>query len=687
MMNRRNFLMLFGGGVTGVLLTPALYKTIYDAAYWTQNWGWIPRLKYGANAYIPSISKICPSGAGVLIRTVANRPVRTLPSETNILSQGGLSALAATETQLACSPSRVKYPLKRSADGAYIRITWAEAEKLLVEKSAAAKKSVAAISGDMTGSINDLFSAFLNKLGSKDFYLMPSEERDAQIAWEDMGGKGRIGYNIEDADFVYSIGANYLENWGTVLYNRKVYADKRPVGKEKSLTVAYVGAGQTNTAACADYFLPAKVNTETVVALGIAQILITKGYKANFAGFAEFSNFVKEYSPAKVAELTGIPAQKFIASVDALVKAKKPLVLVGSEMSVGLGALPIMAGIACNMLLANGNNNAGQVVALPIPPKALAEADDYTTVLKRDLINYTQAVAQNKTKAPAMLYVYSANPLYALPKDAQVQELIKKSGYVVAFSSFLDETSKQADLILPQTMSFERFDDINTPYGSGFVNYAVGQPAVQPAYESAPTADVVFGLAKALKVGFDIQNGGELVAMKAQALGADMDSLLEGMSFVSDEMQSGSKLAFNTKALSMMQKPTNGLAVQPTVTSGIGTATTGIPPFATKIITNNQLIGTTMVAQMNSATAAKIGTKAGAKLKLSNENGQVLVLVSIFEGVQNDTLLVPAGLGHTAFDAFSQNKGDNILNLTKVTKEAGSTANVYAPIYVTAEKA
>lgn len=53
---------------------------------------------------------------------------------------GGVSALAVTEVQMRYSPARLKRPLLRNSDGGYREITWEEAEKLLLEKLAAAKK-------------------------------------------------------------------------------------------------------------------------------------------------------------------------------------------------------------------------------------------------------------------------------------------------------------------------------------------------------------------------------------------------------------------------------------------------------------------------------------------------------------------------------------------------------------------
>lgn len=690
MFDRRSILKLIGGGVVGTLLSPAPWKSLYDTAYWTQNWSWIPRLKYGENVYIPTLSKTCPSSAGLLVRTVDGRPVRALGNPNNLLSQGGITALAAAETQLACAPSRVRRPLMRSSDGAYIAISWDKAMQKLTEKAKQAKASVASLSGDHTGSINDFYSSFLSKLGSADCYLMPSEEQNAQTAWHNMGGQGRIGYNIEEADYIFAIGATYLENWGAVVYNRKDYSKKRPTEGAKALTFTYAGTSQTNTAACADYYLPCNVASETVIALGIAHLLIRNGARSYFTGYEDFAKLTADYTPAKVESITGIPAAKFEEAVVAMTKAEKPLIIVGSETGSGIGVLPLMAGIACNLLLKSSYaSGAGQLVSLPFPPSAFSDSISYSDLLENDFIAFSQEVAADKKPAPKLLIIHEANPVYALPKNVNVEQLIKKSGYVVSFSSFLDETALQADLVLPLSMGFERFDDIYTPYGCGMVNYSVGQPAVVPAYESRAAADILLLLAGNMGISFPIANAAELVAMKAEALDADMDSLIEGETYISDAQGPMSTFYFNVDMLAkaIENAPKAGaLAIAPCAICGLGTASTGIPPFATKLMTNDQLVGTSMVAQMNKKTADSLNLKNSHTIKLSNEHGSVFAKVSIYEGVANNTLVLPYGLGHTGFDAFSQNKGENVINLTSVTKEVATQAYTWSPMYVTAQK-
>ena len=689
-MNRRGFLKFAAGGTVGLVASPIIWNTLYDAVYWSQNWGWIPRIPRGDSTYLPTISKLCPSGTGIRVRLVDGQPVRALSDPDNPLSRGALTALAAAETQLMVSPARLKEPLRRSPDGSLIAISWEEAEKLLREKLAEAKSSTACISGDPTSSVNELLSSIVESRGSADFYFMPDDEQAALAAWKAMGGLGRLGYDLDNSDFILAIGANMLESWGTVARNRRNFSEKRPAGQEAQLKFAYAGPVQNNTAAGADWWLPCRDGMEAELALGIAHLLIKAGRAAPSAGFDEFSALAAEYTPEKVAQLTGVDAARLTEVAEALAAAKKPLVLVGSALGAGGGAGAVMAGIAVNMLLGRVGAEGG-LVNLPFPTPIVTGASDYRAVMGRNLVAWSQSVAAGESEAPRALIIYEANPLYALPPDSGMKELFAKSAFKVAMASFLSESCAQCDLVLPAAMGLERFDDCYTPYGSGEISWSISHPLVKPFYNARPMGEVLIALAKDLGVETGVKDMPELLYKKAYSLGANFRRQVEsGSVFLKKASGAFSVPVYNAAALKTAlsaKKADAALTLAPVVVLGMGTPQTGIPPFATKLIMEYQLAGPYSVAQMNAATAKKLGVRKGSRIVLDNGKAKVPALVDIYEGVLPDAVALCAGLGHTAFDEFSQNKGSNIMTLTGITREPGTDLPVWSSAAVNAAKA
>ena len=102
-LDRRAFLGLVAGGAVGTLCTPIPWKLIDDAAIWTQNWSWIPRVPKGQIDYVATSSKLCPAGEGLRILRVAGKPVTAAGNPDHPLSRGGVSALARSEVYMSLS--------------------------------------------------------------------------------------------------------------------------------------------------------------------------------------------------------------------------------------------------------------------------------------------------------------------------------------------------------------------------------------------------------------------------------------------------------------------------------------------------------------------------------------------------------------------------------------------------------
>lgn len=687
-LDRRGFLKFVGGATAGILATPLPWKGLDDVSIWTQNWSWIPRNIDGANAFVPTVSKLCPSAVGMRVRLVDGRPVRVVGNPDHPLGKGGLSPIAAAEVQLLYSPARLKRPLKRSPDGAYVMISWEEAEAMLAKGMKDAGGSVACISGDDNGTINDLLSAFTVQAGSKDFFLMPGEAQPAARAWELMGGEGQLGYDIEKSDCVLAIGANVLESWGTVIRNRRAFGAGREHGEAPKVAFAYAGPLQNHTAAGSDVWLPIRPGTETALALGLAHLLIKAGAASSASGFEEFKSLAGAYAPEKVAAITGCDVKRLQQVAQMLAKAKHPLVIVGSEFSQGAGAAPIMAGVALNMLLGSAGRDGG-IRALPMGRKAAPAALDRKAQLKQDLVAYVNGIASGKGKAPKAVLFYEANPVYALPQADQVKAAIAKVPFKVAMTSFLDETAMTCDLVLPVPMGIERVDDVVTPYGSGEVVYSLALPALAPLVDARPAADVLIALAAKIGVDLGVSNFKDMLKAKAESLGADFASLSEGKAFTS-RASLPMNLTFRADVLGKAleaKAPSLPLALAPVMKLNVGTSKTAIPPFNTKTIRRWELQGKDLYVMLNGATARKLGLAAHDRVALSNEAGKIMARVNIFEGLMNDTVAVPMGYGHTAFDEFSKGKGENVMRLLAAGSEPGTGLAVWTSAGVNIAKA
>jgi len=675
-LDRRAFLKFLAGASAGVMVTPLPWKMLDDISIWTQNWSWIPRLIPGPSSVVRVVSKTCPSSTALNIRLVGSRPVRALPDPTHPLG-GGVTAIAASEVQLLNSPGRVTRPMLRSKDGAYVETSWADAAKLLHDKLAEAGTRAAFLSGDDNGYTTEVISAFAAALGSDKVFLMPSEAQTAAVAMNAMGINGRLGYDIENSDCVLCIGANIFETFGPVVANRKAF-----FSKAQRAALVYAGPTQNNTAT-AGKWLAIIPGSEGALALGIAAELVRRGRGVAASDFDGFRTLCVSTPLEQTAAVTGLGEEALKALVDQLEAAKAPLVITGSAGIGGEGAAPVIAGFAINALLGNVNKPGG-VQLVPEMATVLPGARSRAELFRNDLAQFLETQADTQ-----VMVVHEANPLFALPDTEKTKEAFKKVPFKVSFASMMNETAAECDLVLPIAMGIERADDVANPYGFPKFIYCTTGPAVQPGEHVRETAGTLLFIAKQMGHALGNRSIDSIIMAKASALGASPDELALGNPVLGDQTLTVSSFALRPALLAaaLVKEAPTGVSLAVGTRLGFGTPQTGIPPFAVKTVRGNELTGAVMHVAMNGKTAQTLGVGADDKVKLSAGNASVTARVRVFEGVASGVVAASFGFGHTAFDEFSQNKGENVMALVAASVEPETGLTVWPQTIVKVTKA
>jgi len=703
-LDRRAFIGLVAGGAVGTLFTPIPWKLADDAAIWSQNWSWIPRVPRGEVTYATTASKLCPSGTGLKVALAGGKPVTVYGNPEHPLSQGGVSPIGASEVYMLYSPARVRTPM-RKVGGKFEPITWEQAQTELMAKCKAAGNKAACISGDVGGTAGEVLSAFLAKIGSAAMYAMPGEAGPAAAGFKLMGGQGRVGYDIDNADCVLILGSDIFEGSGVSVRNRKAFCASRPLGKDQTAKFAYAGPVRNHTGAVCDSWIPVATPHLGAFALGVAWHLLKAGAVADAADMADFKKLVEaNYSPDKVSKLTGVSPEVLAAVAKGLSAAKAPLIIPGSEMGQGAGAGSFIAGMSLNLLLGRMNKPGG-VMALPELPAVFPGAETPSEILARDLPGYLKNVGDGKTAAPEVLFVYAANPAYGLPESAAMAKALEKIPFKVSFASFMDETAAMCDLILPNSLTLERYDDVVTPYGSAFCSLTLVKPLVAPIFDTKTTADFILDTAKKMNLalghdslekalkekaavvaksdGFvakeampwDVLAGKPKPAFDAATLWKELDA---GRAWVKVGQVAQTGLSFAAKILAALKPAAAELMLAGMSQQRTGTAATGLPAQCLTAIPDTDLKAGASIVRLNAATAKKYGLSQGSGVTLSGAGGSCPAKAHISENVMTGVVAVPLGFGHTAFDAFSKGKGDNFLKIMAATPEAGTDMTVWA---------
>ncbi len=713
---RRSFLSLIIGGAAGTALSPLPFKLMDDSSIWTQMWPWTPVPEDGEVSYVNTVCPLYLGGCGLTVRKVNERAIKIEGMKGYPVNDGGVGLLGLSGLQLLYGPTRVKTPLKRigaRGKGKWKKISWNEAISEVVKQLADLRAkglshTVGCISGSDRGTVAHLLGRFLTVYGSPNFIRTPSMQDSYELTMYLMQGvQASAGFDVENANFILSFGNELIEGWGSRMFKgNSALKDK---GK-----LVQIEPRLSNTAAKSDKWIPINPGTEAALALGIAHVIIQKSlYDTNFVNnyssdFEEFKQIVlNEFSPDDVAKITGVSASTIESLAKTFARASKPLAVCGRGQGETPGSLnEFMAVHALNALVGNINKKGG-VWAVPDPDyikwpevemdrvaadgRHKARIDGAGSKRYPDtrylLDRLPDAINSGKDYPVEALFVAGANPVYTIPDTNAVKEAFNKVPFVVSFSSYMDETAANADLILPNHVFLERYEDVPTPVGLQKSIIGLSRPVVKPQFNTKHLGDVIILIAKSF--------GGRIAdafpwdnyeACLQKTLGKKWETLNEeGFWLDSNVRVQGWEGAFDTPSgkfefcsRTLAEQGINPLAqfspVEPEGDEGqfplilipydymrLASGYIGTPPFAMKTVEDTVLKGNDSFVEINPSSGK--GFREGDRAILNTPKGTVNVRVHLFDGIMPGLVALPRGLGHTAYDEYLADKGINFNEL------------------------
>ena len=564
---RRGFLQaaagFVGGAVGGTLFSPLPWKLTDDVAIWSQSdkgvpgvegWQWRVSPERGESSEVASVCLLCGGGCGIRAELVdGRRAVALRGNPDHPVNRGGICPLGAAGLQFFYAPYRyqISQPMKRTGDrgdpSGFQPIGWDEAMGELAGALSSLKgkpESVACVTGQTRSSMTDLWKQFFAAYGSPNFFTMPSHADSLGLAASMMvGHEVPFAFDVENASFVLSIGADLLEGWSSpcrMLSTFSYWSEEKPYTAPTNYI--QVEPRCSMTASKAVEWVPIRPGTEAALAFGLAHILIRdemydtyffRNYVFGFDKWVDRDDWrgeegrlrpgfkdvvMADYAPAKVAEITGIEAEKIEELARHLIRHKNSLVVWGN----GDGSVPgnlyhDMAFVALNGLL--GNLNPGGLVTLEprVPLAPLPEVSRKPGRPRLDLAKFKDVRLPGNAlylfldtlrneEAPypvELLLIHEANPAYALPENKFFTDAVQKAGKTISFSSYMDETAAMADVILPNHCAYERLDDVKGVPGAAYGYYAVASPVLKPRLDTRHAGDVL--LEAAAKVGGEVK--------------------------------------------------------------------------------------------------------------------------------------------------------------------------------------
>jgi len=499
--------------------------------------GWRP----GIEEFLSSTCLVCPSRCGIRGRVVDGDLVAVMGNPLHPLSRGGLCPRGVAGVQMLYHPGRLTKPLIR--EGARGHGQWREATREeALDRIAAALRSLrtagrpealAVIAGYCAGTMQDLWRRFLTAYGSPNYIADDYDDRTDAVMELMHGIARRPGYDLERADVVLSFGAPLFESWWSPLQAFVAFADPDDADSQRPRFIQ-VDTRFSRTAARAQEWVGIRPGTHAVLALGIAYVMVRdelydKEFVTNHvSGFEDFvdatgrpregyrSLVMRNYRTEEVSAATGVPVERITALARMLARSDRPITILGSDVTQAPNGL--IAGLAVHSLnvLTGSLNRAGGVLFGDDPPLDSWPPPVLDGIATRGLeqvpfgparfpfgtttdpLRLAEHVAESAATPIEALFLYYANPLASSSRPAVWQAALEKIPFVVSFSPFLDQTSRYADVILPDTLPFERWQDAPVPASYPYAVWGLARPLVVPPPDVTHTGEAVLAIAKAL---------------------------------------------------------------------------------------------------------------------------------------------------------------------------------------------
>lgn len=461
----------------------------------------------------------CPDTCSVLVQVDpdSGKASRIKGNPEHPVTRGFLCGKVAKYLDREYHPDRLLYPLARTGpkgSGEFRRISWDEAiETIATRLTAIAAEfgpeailphSYAGTMGLLNGSGMD--RRFFHRLGASrlDRTICSSAGGAALMA----AMNTRLGTEPEqfaDSRFILTWGANVLTTnvhlWPFIVEARR-----------KGARFTVIDPIRTKTASLADQHIPIHPGSDLALALAMAHVIFRDGledkdYARHIADLDEYRATALDMSPARAAELTGIPAATIEELARTLATTHPAVIRVnyGVQRSDRGGravqAIVSLAALTGQFRHIGGGASLSTSGGFAFNRTALERPDLQQIPLGRParLVNMSQlGHALTELDSPrVMAFVnYNSNPAAISPDQTRVHAgLLREDLFSVCLEQFMTDTARRSDIVLPST-TFLEHTDLYLAYGHYYLQLA--RPALPAPGETKSNVEVFRLLAKAM---------------------------------------------------------------------------------------------------------------------------------------------------------------------------------------------
>jgi menaquinone reductase, molybdopterin-binding-like subunit len=706
-MERRDFLKF--GVLTGATATlTACEKPAQQLVRFVPEENFVP----GVATWKPSLCTLCPAGCGVLARIMDGEAEVVRNGQPGILqmglarklegnprhpvNRGKLCARGQAGLEVTYHPDRVRGPMKRSGSrgsGTFQEISWPEALRQVVAKleglgSQRRPDGIQFVTGSLRGRRRQLINKFLASLGAGPaLEFAPLEEpvlRRANLL--NFGRAAPPSFDLARSNYVLSFGADFLGTWNSPVSQSIGYGEMRRGRPGNRGKFVQVEQRMSQTGANADEWVPLPPGTEGWLALGLAHVIVKEGLRTGPPETSQSREAIEKlrnetYSPAEIANRTGIPASRIERFARERAAHPPAVALIGgAPLAHTNGLFNAIAVNLLNMVLGSIGSPGGVFFA----PGTSTMQEAMNPNENSDFIRQLLAGRLEHTE---VLFLHQANPVFSTPSLWQVPQTFERIPFIVSFSSFLDETSVLADVVLPDHSPLESWLDDVPESGSAEAVLTLAAPAMRPLHDTRAMPDVLLEIAKTLggtasealpwKTFEEMLQSSfrELVKAEACDQSDGLDKLwarvLEQGGWWDGKchVPSVEATVFEFRVPEFVPPSFDGseqefpFYFQPYVSQAFLDGSVAHLPWMQELPDALSTVTWGSWVEVNPKTAEKLQIQPGDLIRVRSRHGTLDAPAVLNPGMAFDVVAMPMGQGHEQFGRYASQRGANPMNV------------------------
>jgi len=426
---------------------------------------------------------LCSRNCGLAVEIQDCKFIRIRGDEDHPVSRGYLCQKAARLEYYQNNEDRLRYPLRREADGSFVRTSWDEALNDIARRLGTIREkhgggAFATVGGGGQG--NHLGGAYLRQLGA----AMGSHYSYNSLGQEKTGDfwlNGRLfgsqachtTEDVEHSDFVMFIGCNPFQSHGI----RNARDTLRALSKDANRTMVVIDPRRTETAKMAEIHLQLRPGTDAYLMSAMLAILVREGLhdrsflSEHCTGFDQIEKALLEVPIADYAARADVPLAEVERVARGYATARSACVRV--DLGIQHTLHTTLNGYCEKLLyLLTGNfgtRGANNLHSSLVP--ILVDTDERDSKVKRTAHHKMFPIAgfyppnilpdeilhPREDRVRAVL-VDSSNPLVTWADTQAYEKAFKTLELLVVVDVAMTETARFAHYVLPAASQFEKWE-------------------------------------------------------------------------------------------------------------------------------------------------------------------------------------------------------------------------------------